>query len=103
MIEELVHLASQFLYKLLLCVNFALHHLNAAVGCLLAFGTLFEAFRAVKFHIVAYILIMSKIFSWKIRCSALHRTRDADGPAVVLNVGNQFLIGHLSFLRVVFQ
>ena len=101
--EELVHLASQFLYELLLCVNFPPHYLDAAVGCFLAFRTLFEAFRALIFHVVALIVMLSEFFSWEIGCAALHRTRYAEGTTILLNVGNQFFIGHLSFVLVAFQ
>jgi hypothetical protein len=102
LLEELVHLASQLLYKLLLCVNSALQNFYAAVGCLLTFRTLFEAFSAPIFHIVALIVMLSEIFSWERGSAALHRTRYAEGPALLLNVTYQFIIRHLSFVRVAF-
>ena len=47
--------------------------------------------------------MLSKFFSWERGCAALNWTRYAEGPAILLNVGNQFFVGHLSFLLVAFQ
>ena len=47
--------------------------------------------------------MLSEFFSWERGCAALNWTRYAEGPAILLNVGNQFFIGHLSFVLVAFQ
>ena len=73
------------------------------MDCFLAFRTLFEAFLALKFHVVAQIVMLSEIFSRERSFAALHRTRYAEGPAILLNVSNQFFVGHLSFVLVAFQ
>jgi hypothetical protein len=47
--------------------------------------------------------MLSEFFSWERGCAAIHRTRYAEGPAVLLNVGNKFFVGHLSFGLVTLQ
>jgi hypothetical protein len=47
--------------------------------------------------------MLSEIFSWERGCAALHRTRYTERPALLLNVSYQFIVGHLSFVRVAFQ
>ena len=47
--------------------------------------------------------MLSEFFSWERGCAARHRTRYAEGPAFLLNVGNKFFVGHLSFVLVALQ